>query len=90
MSSFMTSSSSIQRVEREPVKEETSRGKIFNSVEPIVVNTQPKEVPVSITTPEPTPVVTSVTNDDKKIIIDDTQDDDWGAVPAFLRRSKLK
>ena len=90
MSSFMTSSSSIQRFEREPVKEEAPRGKIFNSVEPVVVNTQPKEVPVSITTPEPAPVVTSVTNDDKKIIIDDTQDDDWGAVPAFLRRSKLK
>ena len=97
MSSFMGSSShnssqqnSMQRVEREPVKEEAPRGKIFNSVEPVVVNTQPKEVPVSITTPEPTPVVTSFTNDDKKIIIDDTQDDDWGAVPAFLRRSKLK
>lgn len=97
MSSFMGSSShnnsqqnSMQRVEREPVKEEAPRGKIFNSVEPVAVNIQQKEVPVSITTPEPTPVVTSVTNDDKKIIIDDTQDDDWGAVPAFLRRSKLK
>ncbi len=27
--------------------------------------------------------------EEKKVIIDDT-DDDWGAVPAFLRRSKLK
>ena len=34
--------------------------------------------------------VPTQTSEDKKIVIDDMADDDWGAVPAFLRRSKLK
>lgn len=73
-------------------EEETStRGKIFNSLpkkaEPKVepVKTMVKEPVVSSApaTPkrEPKPVDPSEDGDDE---------DDWGAVPAFLRRSKLK
>lgn len=51
-------------------------GKIFNSV----FNKKEKEVEkIEITRPE---------EEQKQAINDD--DDDWGAVPAFLRRSKLK
>jgi len=60
-----------------------TRGRIFNSLskrEP-----EPSETPVSTRVketpkPEPKPVDP----------IDEEDDDDWGAVPAFLRRSKLK
>ncbi|MDD5153033.1 MAG: cell division protein FtsZ [Candidatus Pacebacteria bacterium] len=65
------------------VKEEVPRGKIFNSIESIPVT-------VKESTPAPEPASKSQDDDSKKIVIDDTQDDDWGAVPAFLRRSKLK
>ena len=69
---------------------EVSRGRIFNSLssrnqEPEVVKEDttppPREVQPTATTPkEPRPI-------DQ---IDEENDDDWGAVPAFLRRSKLK
>ncbi len=52
--------------------EPAERGKIFNSVPP-AVQSAPKEVPM--------PKV------EEKKVIDDTEDD-WGAVPAFLRRAK--
>tara|TARA_B100002051_G_C16744591_1_gene646649 strand:- start:2792 stop:4039 length:1248 start_codon:yes stop_codon:yes gene_type:complete len=79
----------------EPVEEEekevaSSRGKIFNSL--------PKKEE-KIKEPEPAPAVATKTAEanppkrDPKPIdpADDTDDeDDWGAVPAFLRRSKLK
>jgi len=62
------------RVVEEEIKEETTSGKIFNSLgitrkEEAVVKEEVKEE------------VKPVTNDD---------DDEWGAVPAFLRRSKIK
>lgn len=63
-------------------EKDEKRGKIFNSMptpkEPIKV--EAKEVPKS----SPMPI------DDKKLPQIDEHDDDWGAVPAFLRRSKIK
>ena len=57
-----------------PEREET-KGKIFNSMPtPVAVNREP-----AVTKPE-----------EKKIEAHEEIDDDWGAVPAFLRRSKLK
>lgn len=80
------------------IKEEAPRGRIYNTQEPVTAPVQTPvfaPTPVSVSSfsePELVPEVVSISNDDtsKKIIIDDTQDDDWGAVPAFLRRSKLK
>lgn len=73
--------------EREPVP---ARGRIFNSIgtrpsEPEVkeeqVTVRDREEPKSVVPPkEPKPVDP----------VDEEDDDDWGAVPAFLRRSKLK
>ncbi len=74
----------------EPVEEDSEpvvRGKIFNSIakrpEP---DTTPAPAPKSNTSPEP------LKREPKPIDpADDIEDDDdWGAVPAFLRRSKLK
>lgn len=73
-------------VERE---EETVRGRIFNSLTTPKVKEEPATPVVTIqeepqtpqkTAAEPRPVAASETEDDE----------DWGAVPAFLRRSKLK
>lgn len=54
-------------------------GKIYNSLpvqqKPVVQQVQP-QVPVE---PEP-----------KKLEVSEPEDDEWGAVPAFLRRSRLK
>ena len=65
--------------------EAETRGRIFNSLPKRDV--EPAETPVAVATkvkeatkPEPKPVDP----------IDEEDDDDWGAVPAFLRRSKLK
>jgi cell division protein FtsZ len=76
------------RPEPEPEPVET-RGRIFNSL------SIPKSSEPTIT-PEPT-VSTQNRNvemprrDPKPVDpIDEDNDDDWGAVPAFLRRSKLK
>ena len=78
------------RPEPEDEVVESSRGKIFNSL-----STPRKPEPVS--TPEPVmPVVTQKSPElpkrDPKPVdpIDEDDGDDWGAVPAFLRRSKLK
>jgi cell division protein FtsZ len=83
---------SFQRNDFNPSKEEPARAKVYATQEPVTVPQTPvfaTAVPISVQEDEPE--VVSISNDDsKKIIIDDTQDDDWGAVPAFLRRSKLK
>lgn len=61
-----------------------TRGRIFNSLSKR--DPEPTESPISATKtkespkPEPKPVDP----------IDEEEEDDWGAVPAFLRRSKLK
>jgi cell division protein FtsZ len=79
---------SFERPERTEEKTE-SRGRIFNSIgmmrqsdevkdeTPVVVREEPKPIQVK----EPKPVDP----------VDEEEDgEDWGAVPAFLRRSKLK
>jgi cell division protein FtsZ len=81
-----------------PVVEEKqeARGRIFNSMstprpaeptptpEPIVVREEPRPQ-----MQQPAPQVQQ--REPKPIdAIDEENDDDWGAVPAFLRRSKLK
>jgi cell division protein FtsZ len=76
------------RVEEEEVipmpTAEPSRGRIFNSL------TTPKRAEADIV--EPAPVNTEIPKRDPKPIdpIEEDDGDDWGAVPAFLRRSKLK
>ncbi|MEN9647590.1 MAG: hypothetical protein RLY57_394 [Candidatus Parcubacteria bacterium] len=70
----------------DPVMSQPPRGKIFNGFTAAAAQTatttapEPKEVPQQQSTPK---------QDEPKKIIDDS-DDDWGAVPAFLRRSKIK
>ncbi len=73
----------------EPVEEPESRGRIFNSLstprkreEESVVKEESKVIsqPQSEIKRDPRPVDP----------IDEEDDEDWGAVPAFLRRSKLK
>jgi cell division protein FtsZ len=67
----------------EKKEEESGRGKIFNSLNNSGKRPEPEKVDQSASTPpkrDPKPV-------DQ---VDEMDDDDWGAVPAFLRRSKLK
>ncbi len=79
--------------ERQPVTEEREqpRGRIFNSMSTPRVQTEPevREEPITardrddskqVPPKEPKPVDA----------VDEEDDEDWGAVPAFLRRSKLK
>lgn len=84
--------------EPEPIREEEDvepRGRIFNSIsipkrqETVTENTQ---APVHTPTPvERTPEPVLPKRDPKPVDpIDEEDGDDWGAVPAFLRRSKLK
>jgi len=70
----------LERIE--PREEETVRGRIFNSLSLPKKEDAPNEKEVLA-------VKTAV--DAKPVSVqDETEDDDWGAVPAFLRRSKLK
>ncbi len=59
-------------------KEEPKMGKIFNTT---AETKEEKPLPKA----EPTPAV-----EPKKIVKIEDDDDDWGAVPSFLRRSKIK
>ncbi len=54
---------------------------IFNNISPIIKRetTRNEDIKSIPTTPPP-----------PKAPVDDDKDDDWGAVPAFLRRSKIK
>ncbi|MEK7135125.1 MAG: cell division protein FtsZ [Patescibacteria group bacterium] len=61
--------------------EDKGRGKIFNTIAPTVERPVPKEnLNVDVKKPMGTPTATPI----------EDNDDDWSAVPAFLRRSKLK
>jgi len=86
----------FQRSDFNGPKEEPPRGRIYNTQEPMTVPVETQSfatvIPIINKEVEESQSAVSISNDDnsKKIIIDDTQDDDWGAVPAFLRRSKLK
>jgi len=81
----------LRTAEREPQREEEKesvRGRIFNAI------SQPRpqeEEPVVVTRSEEPTVAPSAPKEPRPIdSIDEETDDDWGAVPAFLRRSKLK
>jgi cell division protein FtsZ len=62
----------------EPNKKSLFEGKIFNSVPTPQASAEPKVEMPSKNTDAPVPKGT------------DDDEDDWGSVPAFLRRSKLK
>jgi cell division protein FtsZ len=59
------------------------RGKIFNGF------TSPAAQPAVAPEEKPAPQPQVQQKQEEKKVIDDN-DDDWGAVPAFLRRSKIK
>lgn len=79
----------------EPEDEDVSesRGKIFNSLSIPKREPEPTPAPVeTMSTPAtPRPAVDMPKRDPKPVDpMDEDDDGDWGAVPAFLRRSKLK
>ncbi len=88
----------IERKAPEPIQEEKqeTRGRIFNSMstprqtEPVPMTESPTAREDS--RPQAQPMTPPVQQKEPKPIdaIDEENDDDWGAVPAFLRRSKLK
>ena len=91
--------SSVERRVLEPVIEEKqeSRGRIFNSMStPRATETVPTTETIATVREESRPQVQStppqVQQKEPKPVdpIDEDDSDDWGAVPAFLRRSKLK
>ena len=75
-------------IEPEEEKAPESRGRIFNSL----TNPRQREVEDApaprVDTMEPKPELPR--RDPKPVDPVDEEEDDWGAVPAFLRRSKLK
>ncbi len=85
-----TPSQDVQTEERSATTEEsegeTGRGRIFNSL------TTPRRDRSDAPKSEEKAADTNVKKPDPKPVdpIDEDDDDDWGAVPAFLRRSKLK
>ncbi len=65
-------------------EKEEKKGRIFNSVTPptaTVINKDIRPMTEEKRPTPPTPPAPPAANDD---------DDDWGAIPAFLRRSKIK
>lgn len=71
--------------DREEAEEPSSRGRIFNSMGTPKMTDRPEmKVTKKEILPEPKPEPKPVE------AIDEEDDEDWGAVPAFLRRSKLK
>ncbi len=85
-------SHSLSSFERAVVSEERApeRGRIFNSIGLMRGNDEPKEeAPVAVRE-EPKPVVAVKEPKPVDPVDEEENDEDWGAVPAFLRRSKLK
>ena len=76
-------SKSIEKLD--PDEEVPARGKIFNS---LTSNKKSESKPTE--TPAQTPKSELPKRDPKPVDPADDDEDDWGAVPAFLRRSKLK
>ncbi len=74
----------------EPEVAETSKGRIFNSLS--IPRKNEQEVSVEASAPASSPKNQELPKRDPKPVdpIDEDDDGDWGAVPAFLRRSKLK
>ena len=89
----------ITREERNPREDkeprEERRNRIFNSLSTTFGTNTPATTPVATERPATnSPAATAIkeakeTKEDKKATVAD-DDDDWGAVPAFLRRSKIK
>jgi cell division protein FtsZ len=82
----------IQRqVQEEPaIPAEESRGRIFNSLGTPRRREEPEMEPEPERQVAPT-AKSDIRNEPKPVDpIDEEDDEDWGAVPAFLRRSKLK
>jgi cell division protein FtsZ len=65
--------------EKEPVEEAPIRGKIFNTISPAP---EPVTIEEKVTPVPPQPETKPKAADD--------DDDEWGAVPSFLRRPKIK
>lgn len=81
-----TAASEPRRSETEEEDSEPVRGRIFNSIAK-----KPEPEPTPAPAQKPTTPLETPKRDPKPVDpADDTDDDDWGAVPAFLRRSKLK
>lgn len=79
-----------ERVERtEERAPERERGRIFNSLS-VSRSEEPKEEPAPPPREEQKPVPPPKEPKPVDPVDEDDSDDDWGAVPAFLRRSKLK
>lgn len=68
-------------------KDEGVRGRIFNSISAPRRDENLEEAPIDTPPPERSPLPP---REPKPVDPADEEDDDWGAVPAFLRRSKLK
>ena len=66
---------------------ESIRGRIFNTISTPRSEPETKEAPVAVREEVKAPVQKEPKPVDQ---VDEETDDDWGAVPAFLRRSKLK
>ncbi len=84
-------------VDPEPEPEDEGRGRIFNSLSSPRKKEEPAVAAESEPTPEsepkhsPEPVQSNVKAEPRPVDpMDEEDDEDWGAVPAFLRRSKLK
>jgi cell division protein FtsZ len=81
--------------EEEDISEPAVRGRIFNSLpkreEPVKATVSEEEERPERTS-DPEPKMAEKPKSEPKPIdpIDEEDDEDWGAVPAFLRRSKLK
>ncbi len=78
------SSRSERPIEKEP-DDAGVRGRIFNSMPTPRREEKIEEKPVEVSKREP-----AQSREPKPVDPVDEEDDDWGAVPAFLRRSKLK
>ncbi len=74
--------------------EEEGRGRIFNSLSSSRKKEEPEVAVEAASAPaerKPEPVKSEIKTEPRPVDpIDDEDDEDWGAVPAFLRRSKLK
>jgi len=77
-----------EREEEKVEPDSSNRGRIFNSL-----SKKPDSIKSSDVNPTPkpsNPPADTLKRDPKPVDPSDDDDDDWGAVPAFLRRSKLK
>jgi cell division protein FtsZ len=74
----------------EPVPSEDGRGRIFNSLG-VPRRKEEDDTQHHGIEKQPAPSKSEIKNEPRPVDpIDEDNDEDWGAVPAFLRRSKLK